>query len=645
MARVKTPSKMFITNQDKLKRLILSTVAEISDLVGSSLGPSGKVVLLESEVSGIPNKITKDGVSIFRAIGYSDPFKHAIAEQMREAAVKTVNEAGDGPVDLYTKILTPTGFVTMGEVKVGMDICGTNGTVQQVLGVYPKGLKENYRVHFSGGGVVRCCKDHLWTVTTDQGEKKTLPLRILMEDYVSKTENNTDKHKYFVQTTVVEFKEDKDKMPIDPYLLGVLLGDGSLSGTGTIEISLGKAKEHIIEKLILPEGVDMRSTWVEDKNCFRIKLTGKSKGVRSILKELLDSIGLLGVNSHTKFIPKAYLFSSVESRTKLLQGLIDTDGYLNKHSELFEFSSVSKQLADDLADLCRSLGKQISIREKDRSNGNGYSKNNTFVVKERRGFDHGNKILKIEPIGETVEMQCIKVSNPDNLYITDNFVVTHNTTTSTILSAAFVQNLFTYCDSNRKSSPQKVVRYLNKIAEEEMYPAIKKASIKINKKNLDLLERVATISSNGDKEMAKKVMEAFSITGFSTSSHVTIQELSGPSKYEVDVVEGFSIHKGYEESIGRFHTAFINDQANQRISLEAPLFLLFDGAISDPASVTNIMMEIGELYASGQSEFKNVVVVAHGFSDNVLTWLALNAPNPSTINIVPLKTPAFLVTV
>ena len=214
------------------------------------------------------------------------------------------------------------------------------------------------------------------------------------------------------------------------------------------------------------------------------------------------------------------------------------------------------------------------------------------------------------------------------------------TTTATIISSALIKNLFKFCKENRKYSPQKVARQINRALKDEMIPFIDKASIKINSKNQSLLEKVAKVSANGDEEMAKAVMEAFDITGFSSASHVTIQELSGPSgTYDVSLVEGFPIDKGYEESIGKFHPAFINDQANQRCSLENPLFVLFDGKITDYAQINDMMQTIGQAYVEGASEYKNVIIVAHGFSEQVLNILSFNFPNPATINIVPLVTP------
>lgn len=214
------------------------------------------------------------------------------------------------------------------------------------------------------------------------------------------------------------------------------------------------------------------------------------------------------------------------------------------------------------------------------------------------------------------------------------------TTTATIIAAELTKNLLKFCKENPKESPQRVVRIINGHLNDFMIPYIEKSSIAVKNKNRHLLEKVATISANGDKKMARAVMEAFELTGFSSSSHVTIQELSGKGgSFSVNLVEGFPIERGYEESIGKFHPAFINDQANQRCILDKPLFILFDGAVNDMVQVNDILQSIGRAYVEGNSEFKNVVLVAHNFSDQVLTTLAFNFPNPGTINIVPLKTP------
>jgi chaperonin GroEL len=215
------------------------------------------------------------------------------------------------------------------------------------------------------------------------------------------------------------------------------------------------------------------------------------------------------------------------------------------------------------------------------------------------------------------------------------------TTTATVISAALIKNLFRFCASHRKYSPQKVTREINKILEEKLLPELRNSAIKITVKNQDLLEKVATISANGDKLMSSEVIKAFELVGYGASSHVTIQELSGPSKYEAELIKGFPIDKGYEESIGKFHAAFINDQGHQRCVLDNPQFVLFDGNITDVVQVQEILNNIGQEYVSGKSEFKNVVIVAHRFADQVLANFAFNFSNPNTINVVPLQTPMF----
>jgi len=213
------------------------------------------------------------------------------------------------------------------------------------------------------------------------------------------------------------------------------------------------------------------------------------------------------------------------------------------------------------------------------------------------------------------------------------------TTTATVLAAEMTKNLLDFCDRDKKFSPQRVVRILNRLLNRELLPYIQQASIKVDVNNQHLLKKVAQISANGDEEMANAVISAFELTGMSSNSHVTIQELSGPGGYNVKLVEGFPIPMGYEESIGKFHSVFINDQSNLRCVLEKPMFLLFDGQIHDLVMLHDTIEKIGQEYANGNADYKNLVVVSHGFSENVLTNLSFNFANPNTINIVPFVTP------
>lgn len=213
------------------------------------------------------------------------------------------------------------------------------------------------------------------------------------------------------------------------------------------------------------------------------------------------------------------------------------------------------------------------------------------------------------------------------------------TTTATVLSYSIIKHLFDFCERNPKYSPQKATRRIAAVTDSILLPYIESRTIKINEENKGLLKMVAKISANGDEGMSSAVIDAFEQIGYGDSSHVTIRELSGKKGYNVERIDGFPITIGLEESIGKMHVAFINDQGNQRCYLEKPLFLLYDGNLNDLVSVDPILAAAGNKYVNGDSDFKNIVIFAHGFSESVLTTFAFNFSNPGTMNILPIVTP------
>lgn len=213
------------------------------------------------------------------------------------------------------------------------------------------------------------------------------------------------------------------------------------------------------------------------------------------------------------------------------------------------------------------------------------------------------------------------------------------TTTATILSAAIINYLYEFCNENPKFSPQKVARDVASVVRKKLVPMIRESSIPISTENIELLRLVAKVSANGDDDMADAVMKAFEELGYGENAHVTIKQVSGPYGYEVGLIEGFPIPIGYEESIGKFHPAFVNDPGNQRCILQNPKFLLFDGQIGDLISLQNITDQVGQKYNDGDADYKNLVIFAHGYSDSVINALAYNFQDPATINVVPMVTP------
>lgn len=214
------------------------------------------------------------------------------------------------------------------------------------------------------------------------------------------------------------------------------------------------------------------------------------------------------------------------------------------------------------------------------------------------------------------------------------------TTTATILAEALVRNLFEFCEKNKRVSPQRVVRQLEATFRDVIEPTVKKLSTKVNpdkKAGKKLMRAVATVSANGDTDLADAVMECFEITG--DEGNVTITESSGPSHYEVEKVEGFPIDMGYDESCAKFFPAFINDPGTQRCVLEKPLFLLYHGRLTEIQTIELLMRKVGDAWGGQQSEHHNVVVCATGFSESVLASLAVNFSQKDCINVFPLVVP------
>lgn len=216
------------------------------------------------------------------------------------------------------------------------------------------------------------------------------------------------------------------------------------------------------------------------------------------------------------------------------------------------------------------------------------------------------------------------------------------TTTTAVLANELIKNIFDFCDKNPKESPQKTVRRIKKVMEETLLPYISERSIKVTEESKSLLLNVATISANGEKALANAVLQCFEEVGYGEASHVTIRELPGPSGYQVERIEGYPIPIGLEESSGKYFSSFINDQANQRCYLENPKFILFDGTLQDMLSLQPLFNGIEEAIAANPAaakELKNIILVAHGFSEPVISTLAFNFEQTGTLRVAPIRSP------
>lgn len=132
----KTADKIIVTRDGKMDEIVLKTMKTISDIVGATLGPKGRPVCLERQEIGLPALITKDGVTVFKHLGFSDPVQHAIMEVARDASVKTAIDAGDGT--------TTATVLSEAIVRYTMELCKQDPTIspQRVVRVLEKAFNK-----------------------------------------------------------------------------------------------------------------------------------------------------------------------------------------------------------------------------------------------------------------------------------------------------------------------------------------------------------------------------------------------------------------------------------------------------------------------------------------------------------------------
>ena len=361
-----------------------------------------------------------------------------------------------------TPLLGPSGWFLMKDAKPGMTVIGEDGLPHRILQVHHRGRMQMYKVTFSDHSSIECSGDHIWTVR-DYCHMKKQVNGVIYDNWVNKTtdeiieagirtKSSSPQRRFAIPVSMpINFKpKHKGELPIHPYVLGQLISDGGIS-TDTLflhayENDVADKFNRIIQEKYGCELVHSGST--EDKyGDYRI--AGKVRGNNPLVKEVYN-LGLRET-AHNKFIPELYLYASIEDRIQLLQGLFDGDGSIQ--DKRYTYSTVSKRLYEDMIFLIESLGGSVY-----RTNGklcwrtkNGervYTGSNVWEfqfklpdaikpftsIKHATRYDGGTKfntstiyrfIDKIECIGEN-ECICITVDNPSGLYVSKDFIVTHN---------------------------------------------------------------------------------------------------------------------------------------------------------------------------------------------------------------------------
>ncbi len=339
-----------------------------------------------------------------------DTVKHILEHQVKTGTFKQgylfCGRFGSGKaLPLDADILGPDGYFKMRDAKVGMKVWGEDGKLHNIVGVYPQGVKEMYRIRFSDDTYTDCCADHLWTmrqtgceITEGPHSWFTQSVRwLLQQELYTYVVTDIQGHRSISTRFMIPVSEPlqlgEQYLPVDPYLLGKFIANGSIS-----------------------EAI-------------------KSMGITISNEDFQKMFG----GNH---IPKEYLFSSIEQRTRLLQGLFDINGSINGNK--YECSFVKTEFYDDIKFLIQSLGGLVDTTEEliasdSRANFSFQLPSSVipFTTAElQEQYDNSNLTCDTGPykfiidIGKLpdAECQCIMTDNPTGLFLINDCIVTHNTT-------------------------------------------------------------------------------------------------------------------------------------------------------------------------------------------------------------------------
>jgi replicative DNA helicase len=340
-----------------------------------------------------------------------------------------------------SKVLTTKGWVRNGDLKVGDSLASVDGEPNVVMGVYPQGKQELFKVTFSDGRYTLAGAPHLWRIhgctPWERGNDRVYTTDAIATEYCYPGTRRSQK--VYIDLVSGDFGHN-DILPIEPWLLGALIGDGGLSNGSPIITS---ADESIIQRVSM-KVMGLGDTLKKADKHYSYRING------GVTKMLLGELGLWGHKAETKFIPNVYLTANKKSRWELLRGLMDTDGTAGNKYGTLSYCSVSKRLALDVQMLVRSLGgiskvgppqkKQFRYKGELRTGQPAYivsillpEREKAFTLQRKldrvkpRAYQPRLTFKSIESIG-LGEALCIRVSHPSKMYITDDYIVTHNTT-------------------------------------------------------------------------------------------------------------------------------------------------------------------------------------------------------------------------
>lgn len=345
-------------------------------------------------------------------------------------------------LDVDTPILTSRGWSTMGALADGDEVYGPDGQLTKVVAAHPRRVgRPCYRLRLDDGQEIVADADHLWEVVEPGGRRRVLTTQQIADSGISTVQpfSSRDRRRYHFRLDLPAPLAGVDAaLPIDPWLLGAWLGDGT---TTKGEITVGaEDRDYLLARLTaLGETYRVRPDVRWPDRVFTVIVRG--------LIGRLRAAGVLGA----KHIPDGYMLASQRQRRELLAGIMDTDGTVSTSQITVTMSNA--RLMDDVASLVRSLGYKASLREY-RASLNGVDAGPMYRVQfssstdvnpfamprkaakvkprhHRKTRAHYNAIVAVDPV-QTRPTRCITVAHESSLYLAGRGLIpTHNTSTST----------------------------------------------------------------------------------------------------------------------------------------------------------------------------------------------------------------------
>lgn len=376
-----------------------------------------------------------------------------------DSQIFLVKKPGFGKAEPYSrKIPTPTaaGYTLMRDIKVGDMVFNRHGKPCKVISIFEQGEKDIYKITFNDGRYAMCCEDHLWCITTHvmrhHNKYMVKDTKYLLKHYKyakKHTDDTCDPYSYrFMIPRSQAVQYPKQNVPIDPWVLGCFIGNGCLHEKA---LSISSGTDEIPKRIAKIYSFSIYHNSINNTYTFKDEFGHLVKTV-DFFKDIPE---IVGCYSHEKYIPKIYMINDPDTRLNLLRGLMDADGSISYNEGRYNttYTSTSKMLINDIRWMLYSFGfsgncyvnKRVEKYTKSTWCGTLvfrtpiWFKQLMFTVSYKcdsfkrlintnlRNVRYDNLLIKDIQFSHRENAKCIMVDDPEHLYLTENFIVTHNT--------------------------------------------------------------------------------------------------------------------------------------------------------------------------------------------------------------------------